>query len=325
MVSYAFSELAESSPFCVNGQLQSVKANSKYTSGYLWETLSLRNGISIVVQNFLVNGDGAARLATQEHSELHLISFFNSFSGIKNISYTEPRVSLGDNFSTIELPGYKSGTHMDVACNTPVKTLTVCINPESFAEITGKSCEQLTEMLDHIDNKAYTKTPPVKSEEVSMAQKMCSFQTFECFMNDTYDTLYLEAKALELIALQMRQLGYMTGEKDEKQTKKNYSENIWHASEILKKEMSAPPGKLELARRVGLNHNQLVHGFKNIFGMCPYAYLRVLRLEKAYELIASRQCNVTEAAFHVGYSSLSHFTKTFREKFGINPKSVCKG
>lgn len=46
--------------------------------------------------------------------------------------------------------------------------------------------------------------------------------------------------------------------------------------------------------------------------------------EKARDLIAGHECNVTEAAFNVGFSGLSHFTKTFREEFGINPKAFAK-
>jgi AraC-like DNA-binding protein len=101
-------------------------------------------------------------------------------------------------------------------------------------------------------------------------------------------------------------------------------EKIARACEILRKEMSEPPGARELARRVGLNHNQLVQGFREMFDLGPFEYLRNIRLEKARDLIAGHECNVTEAAFSVGYSSLSHFTKSFREKFGINPKALAK-
>jgi AraC-like DNA-binding protein len=43
------------------------------------------------------------------------------------------------------------------------------------------------------------------------------------------------------------------------------------------------------------------------------------RLERARLFLWKRQMNVTEAAFAVGYSSLSHFAKIFRARFGVNP------
>ncbi len=42
-------------------------------------------------------------------------------------------------------------------------------------------------------------------------------------------------------------------------------------------------------------------------------------IERAAELLREGKHNVTEAAFEVGYSSLSHFTVAFREVFGCCP------
>jgi AraC-like DNA-binding protein len=42
-------------------------------------------------------------------------------------------------------------------------------------------------------------------------------------------------------------------------------------------------------------------------------------MEKAAELLRSGDYNVTEAAFEVGYSSLSHFSQAFHETFGCCP------
>ena len=101
-------------------------------------------------------------------------------------------------------------------------------------------------------------------------------------------------------------------------------EKIGYACEILKKEMASPPHKQELTSRVGLNEKQLVDGFKEYLGMYPSEYLRSIRLERARNMIASLEYNITEAAFSVGYSSLSHFTKAFYDKYGINPKAFAQ-
>jgi AraC-like DNA-binding protein len=42
-------------------------------------------------------------------------------------------------------------------------------------------------------------------------------------------------------------------------------------------------------------------------------------MERAAELLKTGQCNVTEAAMEVGYSSLSHFSSVFHETFGCCP------
>jgi AraC-like DNA-binding protein len=54
-------------------------------------------------------------------------------------------------------------------------------------------------------------------------------------------------------------------------------------------------------------------------GMTIPQYLRTLRMRYAAELLKSSECNVTEAAMEVGYSSLSHFSQAFCQAIGCCP------
>lgn len=323
MVSLGMSELTNGSSYWDNGHLQSIEVNPDYGSGYLSEVRSFKSGISILVQNFSLYGDVNIRVS-QEKKTPPLIAFFAGFSGIRQIFYTKPRVPLGGRFSNIESSEYITPLFMEMDSNTPVQSLIVCMEPAVFLNLTGKSGDQLVEALELLDWSAGRRNKPARLESMDFAQKMCAYQAFVSFMNNPCDTLFLEAKAFELVALQLEQLEHLTGKTPRKREVEYHVENICYACEILKKEMASPPNKLELARRVGLNHNQLFQGFKQMLGACPFEYLRTLRLEKARDLIGSRECNVTEAAFNVGYSSLSSFTKAFRKKFGINPKTFAK-
>jgi AraC-like DNA-binding protein len=303
-----------------SGQLQSVGMNPRYGSGYLSEAKSFRNGISVVIQDFSLHGEGEVRLSREEAGP-PVIAFFTSLSGIGHISCEKPRVPLGHGFSNIYLPEHTSVQFMKVNRNTPIRALIVCMLPDVYAELTGRNSDELIESLDRIDQHAGGRKNPARSPSIDAAQKICGHQAFDAFFTSARDTLFLEAKALELVALQLRQLDYLTGKTHEEQAVGHYAEKIARACEILKKEMTEPPGARELARRVGLNHNQLVRGFREMLGQGPFEYLRSIRLEKARHLIAGHECNVTEAAFSVGYASLSHFSKAFREMFGINPKA----
>jgi AraC-like DNA-binding protein len=48
-------------------------------------------------------------------------------------------------------------------------------------------------------------------------------------------------------------------------------------------------------------------------------HLRRLRIEHACEALDSGRMNVTEVALEVGYQSLSHFAKAFRDETGRSP------
>ena len=60
-------------------------------------------------------------------------------------------------------------------------------------------------------------------------------------------------------------------------------------------------------------------------GMTVGEYIMAQRLQAAYERLAatsSRQTTVAEVAFSVGFRNLSHFSRVFRENYGVSPTSV---
>lgn len=60
--------------------------------------------------------------------------------------------------------------------------------------------------------------------------------------------------------------------------------------------------------------------FNNEFGMSPIEYINQERVKKACRLLTDDQLNVTDVSFELGYSSLSHFIKLFKEHTGTTPK-----
>ncbi|CAG7610643.1 HTH-type transcriptional activator RhaR [Paenibacillus solanacearum] len=94
---------------------------------------------------------------------------------------------------------------------------------------------------------------------------------------------------------------------------------IRQAKDLMTNMMEDPPTLLQLSRMIGLNDFKLKQGFKEMFGTTVFAFLREIRLEKAYRLLQQGDMNVTETSLAVGYSNPSHFSEAFRSKYGINP------
>jgi AraC-like DNA-binding protein len=145
---------------------------------------------------------------------------------------------------------------------------------------------------------------------------------FNCSYHGSLQKIFLESKALELAAHQLHSL---TPSKQDARISTEERERIQTAREILARRMDAPPSFLSLARMVGLPHNRLSEGFKAVYGATPFALLRDIRLEKSRAMLETQTGNVTQIALDVGYSSLSHFAKAFRERYGISPKQYQLG
>ena len=134
------------------------------------------------------------------------------------------------------------------------------------------------------------------------------------------DTCYLffTAKILDLINCILN-----TEHKEVEQPVNQFDlEHIKKAQAILKTNLEDPPSVNELAGRIGVSPAKLKQIFPKICGMPPYCYLRKLRMEKAMHLLNNEKMNVTETAYDVGYSSLSHFSNVFTKCFGMKPSEA---
>jgi AraC-like DNA-binding protein len=131
-------------------------------------------------------------------------------------------------------------------------------------------------------------------------------------------SVWYQAKALEVAA----ELFFnMPGEKELfcQRQQRLAAERVEKVIALLREKLAEPPTLEEIGRAVGCSPFHLSRTFSMATGRTIPQYLRQLRMERAAELLKSGKFNVTEAAFEVGYSSLSHFSQAFHETFGCCP------
>jgi AraC-like DNA-binding protein len=80
-----------------------------------------------------------------------------------------------------------------------------------------------------------------------------------------------------------------------------------------------------IAREVGVSPHHLSRKVSTETGLTLQRHLRRLRIERACETLDAKRMNVTEVALEVGYQSLSHFAKAFREETGRTPSDWLAG
>ncbi len=74
-----------------------------------------------------------------------------------------------------------------------------------------------------------------------------------------------------------------------------------------------------IAFEIAMSERQFFRKVKSSVNMTPSKYLRLYRLEKSKSILKDGY-NIQHAAFQVGFSSQSHFSKCFRAQFGCSPK-----
>ena len=77
-----------------------------------------------------------------------------------------------------------------------------------------------------------------------------------------------------------------------------------------------------IASAMGYSRSHLHRLVYQTCGKSVSQYIREYRLEKALELFRQERLNVSEAAYRVGFSSASYFSKSFNEYFGFPPSDT---
>jgi len=91
--------------------------------------------------------------------------------------------------------------------------------------------------------------------------------------------------------------------------------------ETLKSRLDNPPNVSELVIESGFSAHKLNELFNQHAGKTVAAYLNDLRLGCASDLLKDTSLTIAFIGRHVGYNHAGDFTRAFRKRFGLTPKS----
>ena len=77
----------------------------------------------------------------------------------------------------------------------------------------------------------------------------------------------------------------------------------------------------KLSSQLNISTTQMYRKLKVLTGYSPVEFIRVIKLQKAYNLLNTKDNTVKEVCYLSGFNNLSYFIKCFREHFGITPAS----
>jgi len=137
-----------------------------------------------------------------------------------------------------------------------------------------------------------------------------------CEFDGHLKTLYLKAKIIELIALQLAQ----AAEKKTISLKSIEIERMVEVKELIENNLQVSYSLAYLARVAGTNEQYLKKHFKILYGNTVFGYMLACKMQKAKELLLNEKHRIAEVAETVGYSHATHFTNAFKKFFGYLPR-----
>ena len=92
------------------------------------------------------------------------------------------------------------------------------------------------------------------------------------------------------------------------------------AVELMESNIEEPMTLDELATHVGISRRQLERLFQKHLQCVPTRYYLEIRLRRARSLLLRRSRSIVDIAFACGFVSAPHFSKCYRDFFGIPPR-----
>jgi len=300
--SLAFSDyMSEDMPEVTEKNEVCLKVGEEFGRGSVVMT-PVRPGMTILRSDLLFNRN-IKLLNDCEQSES--LWFFAYLAGNAKLIYENRYAQMAPGMSDVCVGGHDIAVHEEFRQKTTYRIVGLLLDPKVMTQIGGRSVHDLRKASHG----------PARMTPGMHAAASALFVEPDGYPDRS---LFLEAKALEFLAYKMGQIDAAATVSPPPIS--NPRERIRHAAQILEKDMVDPPSVHELALSVGMSHTALIHGFKNLFASTPYAFLAELRLAKAATMIDGG-ATVTDAAFGVGYSNLSHFARIFKQRYGVNPGS----
>jgi len=239
-----------------------------------------------------------------------------AFSKYKNVIMKKP-----GSFSISYLPECVGNVLLDN--DTPTEVVAILVKPSALRVLFGSDCLFLPEKMKSIIYKHENYFHQIYSatREIEFILREILF----CRYKGLIRRVFLEGKAFELLS---RAVGHISFHVEENKTKEILKQTeieiIYRIKRIIEENIEKPLSLQALSREAGISHPKLNYCFKKLYGKTIFEHLRDIRLKKAKLLLDEGRFNVSGAAYEVGYTNLSYFTKSFKNHFGLNPGDYLK-
>ncbi len=98
--------------------------------------------------------------------------------------------------------------------------------------------------------------------------------------------------------------------------------SLARAVALIVEDPTADHSLADLARTAGMSRSKFAKVFAETVGSPPMEFVSRARLDKARRILLSTEMSISDIAHHVGFASRSHFSRSFRSEFGIDPSRM---
>ncbi len=149
------------------------------------------------------------------------------------------------------------------------------------------------------------------------------------YLNKPFNERELKARITNLLALKVERdeaISYIGEDEEADDAEETQKQFIAKLRVYIKERIGEPEITAEeLCLAVNMSRRQLFRKIKTETGFTPGGFVRELKLLEARALIEAKTMkSISATSTAVGFSSATHFTKIFEERFGVHPKELMR-
>jgi len=286
--------------------------------------INFPNGVGLFKFEIEFNNDQCLNFCAEQ---VHPFKFLYLINGELQHQFSNEEVThkINTGQSVILGANYKSGNQILFPANTKIKAVILDVDRKKFVkQLTFPLAE-----MDEVYHKIFADTNAIRTHyhhteySLKMAHLVDELYRFES--TGLERTSFNGAKALELLTYML--MLYKDDTKAEGQRsilRQKDLVKIKNVVRLIDRNIEELDNISLLAENEGISETKLQEGFQILFNSSVHEYIQTRRLETAMQLLQRTDKSISEIVYTVGLNSRSHFSKIFKDRYGISPKNIRK-
>ena len=301
-----------------------ITMNNSKAEGFI-SSYRIFSGLTVWVYNIVFRDDFIVDLGMSADSPYYF-SYNVEGNFLHQFGTEEEFVEVLQHQNMIVVGGDKSSAKLIFPANIKLKIAVIIVDTTLLKSLKIRNAQRIHVKLQKILQKKSEELPyrylgAIDGETEKYANIVCE--------NDQVDLvggLLTEGAVLNMLASQIRSYtkdGRLTTRSSN--LSKSELSKITSLGPYIIDHLETKFTIQELSKTFLLSPKKLQAGVKHLYGDSVGRYILSLRMGHAKHLLATTELNVSEVCDQVGISSKSYFSKIFKNRYGLSPKSFRDG
>ena len=288
--------------------------------GRLWQEKQLNKGLSVTVFDASLSKDFS--LEFKKDNALIDFGFFLEGSFVNTVDTLARGPVKFENRAGEYGVGYvpEMNGAFQMPAERKIRVMHVHVLPSTLGDMLGWDLERvppcLLKVLENKKSGAFVHP----RRQTPLVQAVAN-ELFYSIRNRSDIKMYVEGKVLELLALVLTE---SSGMGSVSTLCPKLRDILYAIRGELEKRYASPPILSEISAQYHVPVATIQAGFKTLFGMSVFAFVKEYRLQRAKKFFTEGDMNVSQVAWDIGYTNLSHFSAAYKKRFGVLPKAYLK-